>query len=389
MAPRIPLQYESLPKRRIDSRRSSATEDAALTERRPSYASLVGLELIADDSKHEEPKAYQQALKLCFGAAGIYSCYLVYGHIQEDVFRYRSEQGTRFHHVWFLQVLECLVNILVGCVGRKFFGGRKPQSLLPFLQSGASQVFSKVLTSLSLTAGLSYPVCVLSKSAKMVPVMVGQLVLGGSTYAMRDYLAAGMIVSGTAVLSLGGGGGASSSRVGSTDPAPSFTTASGLLFITLSLVMDGVTGGVQKRLKNDTEGKPPTTYDFLLFTNLAMGLVALTIAMAVGDIVSGMVFLSENPRLQQMIGFNCLLSAMGQSFIFFVVAHFDPMVCATVTTTRKILSVLWSIATKGHIVAAQGHVGLAIAITGVLMGLREKPKKEKPETPTKGEDSLC
>jgi len=315
----------------------------------------------------------KQALKLCFGSAGIYGCYLVYGHLQEDVFRYRAADGTKFTQVWFLQVLECACNVAVGIAGRHVFGGRTPtwQTRLHFFQSGASQVFSKVLTSLSLAAGLSFPVCTLSKSAKMVPVMLGQLVLGGSSYTMKDYLFAAAVVVGTAMLSMG-----KDSSKSSADGVPEHSSPTGIAFIVLSLVMDGITGGLQKRLKKESEGKPPTTYDFLLFTNLAMGFVAFTIAFAIGDFTGGVLFLAQNPLLQQMIVMTCLLSAMGQSFIFYVVANFDPMVCATVTTTRKILSVLWSIAVKGHAVSHQGHVGLVVAIGGILLGLQEKLTKK-------------
>ena len=309
----------------------------------------------------------KQVLQLCFGAAGVYSCYLVYGHIQEDVFRYRSPMGQSFQSVWFLQVLECACNILFGTIGRKLCGGRTPKSYRPFFVSGASQVFSKVLTSASLAAGLSFPVCILAKSAKMVPVMIGQLLLGGSKYETKDYIFAGLVVLGTTILSMNKG----------SSSTQSFTTPLGLVFITLSLVADGITGGLQKRLKHEMEAQPPTTFDFVLFTNMAMGFVALTIALLIGDVTKGVLFLYENPVLQQMVMSVCLLSAMGQFFIFYIVAHFDPMVCATVTTTRKILSVVWSIATKGHAVSAHGYLGLAIAVSGMVVGTHDKVTRKQ------------
>jgi hypothetical protein len=46
--------------------------------------------------------------------------------------------------------------------------------------------------------GVSYPIVTVAKSAKLVPFMVGQLVLGGSSYAPRDYLLGLLIVAGTA-----------------------------------------------------------------------------------------------------------------------------------------------------------------------------------------------
>jgi UDP-galactose transporter B1 len=312
-------------------------------------------------------RAQTQALKLCFGAAGVYACYLAYGHIQEDIYRFEGADGGKFTAVWLLQVLECACNVVVGTIGRQICGGHRPSraAMRGFFQSGASQVFAKVLTSLSLAAGLSFPVCVLAKSAKIVPVMLGQLVLGGSKYTTRDYVFASAVVVGTTLLSLG------------KKSSQEFTTPLGLVCIVLSLVADGFTAGLQKRLKKETESKPPTTYDFLLFTNVAMGAVALAIAIALGDLVRGYAFMSANPVLQQMVIMSCLLSALGQSFIFFVVAHFDPMVCATVTTTRKILSVVWSITMKGHSISLQGYFGLVLAISGILLGLVGKRNKKR------------
>ena len=55
-----------------------------------------------------------QALQLLFGAGGIYAAFLYYGSLQEDVFRYESENGEKFKFAWYLQVLESLANVLVG-----------------------------------------------------------------------------------------------------------------------------------------------------------------------------------------------------------------------------------------------------------------------------------
>lgn len=71
-----------------------------------------------------------------------------------------------------------------------------------FAVTGASQVFSKAFTGLSLAKGLSFPVATLAKSGKMAPVMIGQLLIGGTTYSLREYLQVGAIIAGTALLSL-------------------------------------------------------------------------------------------------------------------------------------------------------------------------------------------
>jgi len=143
-----------------------------------------------------------QALQLLFGAGGIYASFLYYGSLQEDVFRYESEDGTKFTMAWFLQVLESGANVIFGAVAlvimgltgnghgggdradgsRKWWGGTPNLPKKPFVSSGFSQVCSKGFTSLALANGLSFPVATLAKSGKMAPVMIGSLILGGAKY---------------------------------------------------------------------------------------------------------------------------------------------------------------------------------------------------------------
>jgi UDP-galactose transporter B1 len=319
----------------------------------------------------------RQALQLLFGAGGIYASFLYYGSLQEDVFRYESEDGTKFTHAWYLQVIESLANVIFGTIALivigasnssknrlgLWWGGTPNLPKKPFLSSGFSQVCSKAFTSLALANGLSFPVATLAKSGKMAPVMIGSLLLGGAKYGIRDYLQVIAIIGGTAILSM-------SKKKSST----SESTPLGVIFILLALVMDGITGGVQKRLLADMKlvQITPQPYDLMTYTNLFMMIFALLISFALGEFTQGIAYCSSNPKLFSLIWKFSLCSAIGQSFIFYTVARFDPLVCSTVTTTRKILSVLYSILFKGHSIASQGWLGLLLAIGGIASELVHK-----------------
>ena len=136
-----------------------------------------------------------QALQLLFGAGGIYASFLYYGSLQEDVFRYEAEDGTKFTAAWYLQVLESGANVMFGTIAliimgltgtgqgsSKYWGGTPNLPKVPFISTGFSQVCSKGFTSLALANGLSFPVATLAKSGKMAPVMIGSLLLGGAKY---------------------------------------------------------------------------------------------------------------------------------------------------------------------------------------------------------------
>jgi UDP-galactose transporter B1 len=308
------------------------------------------------------------SMKLLIGAGGIYGSFLYYGSLQEDVFKYEAEDGSSFQQAWFLQVLEALANVVVGFIGMRLAGPTEGIPLKMFAISGCTQVSSKAFTSLALANKLSYPVATLAKSGKMAPVMLGQLLLGGSSYSLREYVQVAAIIGGTAIVSMG--------KKKESSDASSFW---GVAYIVLALMMDGVTAGYQKRLKTHTAkiGVKPKPYDFMFWTNLFMCLTATVITLLLGEFYTGIAFLSANPLIFTAIMKFAVCSAVGQSFIFYTIAHFDPLVLTTVTTTRKILSVMLSIFLKGHALSLIGWSGLGLACGGILSELQAKSSGNK------------
>jgi len=311
-----------------------------------------------------EPKAgLPDTAKLLIGAGGIYTAFLYYGSLQEDVFRYVAADGGKFTEAWLLQVLEALANVVIGFLGMQLNGPTKGIPLKMFGISGAAQVSAKACTSLALANGLSFPVATLAKSGKMAPVMAGSLLLGGASYSVREYLQVAAIIGGTAVVSMGKKKGGSQTN-----------SALGVFYIVLSLAMDGVTAGFQKKLKVETAkaGVKPKPYDFMFYTNLFMLLTALPIALGTGQLFGGSAYLIANPEIMTKVMKFAACSAFGQSFIFYTISHFDPLVLSTVTTTRKIFSVLLSIFLKGHSLSTTGWLGICMACSGILSEMQSK-----------------
>ena len=342
--------------------------------------SLLTKSLSSSPSKPSSPSYLpkHKSMTFIFCVSGIYAAYLLYGQYQEDVFTYQSnhisstlDTSVAFTYIWFVQVVEALTNTVMGIVGRYMTQSKKQRSVRPnqkyFFYSGFSQVSSKALTSLALNTGLSFPLATMAKSGKMAPVMLGQLILGGTSYSIRDYLQVSAIICGTAMLGL------SKAKGG----AISHSTSLGVVFIMASLAMDGITGGLQKRLKHDAQKNQHDLkgYDFMFYTNLYMFLVALGVANLNGDLVNGISYCMQDPQICKLIAKFCVCSAVGQSFIFLTIAQFDPLVCSTVTTTRKIASVFLSIFTKGHHMNNQAWCGVFVACMGILSEVQDKVGK--------------
>lgn len=336
-----------------------------------SGGSGVVIPLGVESKLNPESKYYSEALKLLWGVGGIYIAFIYYGSLQEDVFIHTSSagDGTKFKQAWFLQVLEALANVIFGFFGRMLIGGTSgiPQKM--FVISGVTQVCAKACTSLALANGLSFPVATLAKSGKMAPVMIGSLILGGAHYTPKEYIQVMAIIGGTALVSM------DKPRHGGSSPS----TPIGLLFISLSLLLDGITGGVQKRLKFEMAlaKKVPLSYDFMYFTNCYMMITATIFAAILGEFTSGLNYIAINPDILYLIVKFSICSAIGQSFIFYTISHFDPLVCSTATTTRKIFSVLLSIFLKGHTLSVQGWSGIVLASSGIISEIIPKSVTSK------------
>jgi len=298
-------------------------------------------------------KGLPDSMKLLIGATGIYTSFLYYGLLYEDVFNFRNKGGEKFKHVWFLQACECLMNVVVGVLGGGIGRGGW------FGVSGVSQVVAKVLTSLSLSHGLSFPIATLAKSCKLLPVLLGSLLLGNARYTPRDYLQILAIIIGTCIVSLG------------SKKSPSESSTIGVLCILGSLLLDGVTAGIQKRLKGEMgkRGVKMGGFSMMMWTNVWMGVVCMGVGGLLGELGTGWEFVrGEKEVLEKIVKFS-LCSALGQSFVFYTISNFDPLLLSTITTTRKILSVIMSIFLKGHSLSSMGWLGIALSCGGVLSEL--------------------
>merc|ERR1712028_174277 len=312
-------------------------------------------------------------VRLLIGVVGIFGAFMYYGQLQGDIVRYRDASGDALEREWFLQVMEAGANVAVGLLGLIVTqGGPSPGiPIRGFAITGATQVLAKAMTQKAQIFGVPFFVATLVKNAKMVPVMAGAVVLSGKTYSLRKYMQVALIIGGVVLVTVG-----KSKKPKGGDEKENPTEMYGMACLALSLICDGLTGGYQDSMKGAYkkahDGKSLQPYDLMMFTNLMMLFIAMAVAMALDQFWGGLAFLQGNPDLYLAVIKFATCSAIGQSAIFFTIANFDPLVCTTVTTTRKIFSVLLDIAARGHVLNEVQWGGIAVATLGVLAEVQEK-----------------
>jgi len=334
--------------------------------------------VMAKDNASHGAGADVSPLKLLIGVAGIYGAFMYYGQLQGDIVIYKDKNGDSLDRAWFVQVIEAAANVFVGLVSIIAVQGG-PSKGIPFkgfMITGSTQVLAKAMTQQSQIFGVPFFVATLVKNAKMVPVMIGGI-FAGEKYSLQKYIQVLLIIGGVVLVTVG-----KSKKPAKGSDKANDTEIYGMLCLALSLFCDGLTGGYQTSMKKKYEQDQKAKlqpFDIMLFTNLMMLFIAAGIAMGLDQFWGGIEFLQANPEMYGAVLRFAACSALGQSAIFFTIANFDPLVCTTVTTTRKIFSVLLDIVSRGHVLNEVQWGGVGVATLGVLGELYETFSKKKPK----------
>jgi len=323
-----------------------------------------------------------EALKLLIACGGIFFSFSYFAVLQEDVYKKKyGEDEEKFSATLVAIFVERAINALIALIGMAALGGsglKIPHT--DIFNSGVSQMLAMAASNEALRY-VSFPTQILGKSCKMVPVMIGGIVLGGKKYSLSQYAQVILITLGVVVFNFGG-----KSKKGSSD------STYGLVLIFISLIMDMVTGGLQDRVKAKTKelnaeakGAKPTMHESMFYTNLSGAIVALALAAATGQLMPGIAFCQKYPEVMTAILVYSLASAVGQNFIYYTITQFSPLLLSTVTTTRKIFSTLYSIFRDPSTVLSQMQwSGCAMVFLGIFIDLAAgfmKPKAALGVTP--------
>ena len=317
-----------------------------------------------------------ETLRLIICVAGIFTFYLYYGIAQERVFK-ENEDGTRFNSVAFMLLAQCAANACFAWVGGSIYGMLFASSSKKLNKSGKNKatkedaikdltdpadegsapgylyaLLGKRLTghtwmcfiSLFYVAAMgcsnqalqyiNYPTQALGKSCKMLPIMLFNVLFNGTRYSWVEYLSAAFITSGIVVFRIFK---ASTKTVGA-------NSSFGLLLLVASLCLDGLTASNQKVYR--AKYSSPTisgALRMMMHTNLWACLHVGALAIYTGQLIDGVTYIQSHPGLLWPVGVFALCSACGQFFIFLTITGPGPLVCTTITTTRKFFTILLSV----------------------------------------------
>ncbi|THD19373.1 putative udp-galactose transporter [Fasciola hepatica] len=282
---------------------------------------------------------------------GVFFSYLVYGILQEKLTKADYGPGEKFDYFFSLLLFQCIVNSLFSAVAMFFNGEKKTTaSEWDFAFCGFTYIGAMFTSNYSLKF-VSYPVQVISKSVKPIPVLVLHVLWAKRKYPIRKYIFVFMISMGVALFMYNG----------KTSITNQIGWGEALLMI--SLMLDGFTGGIQESMRKVEVG----SYTLMLHMNLWSIAYLSAALMATGEGVLFVGFARAHPEiLPNMIYFG-LSSAIGQIFLFTLLTNFGSLTCSIVTTTRKFFTVLASIILFSHVMTQRQWLGTMLVFCGIFL----------------------
>lgn len=152
----------------------------------------------------------------------------------------------------------------------------------------------------------------------------------------------------------------------------------GNILIGTSLLMDGLCGATEDRMRSEAK---PTPLNFMMYMNFWSSIFLLIGILIFGEGPKVYAFVGKHPEILQYFGIAVLVASCGQIFISSMVSNFGPLALSLTTTTRKFFSVCLSVIIFGNQLTYR-QWGAACLIFGVLIvdAILNKPKtQEKAE----------
>jgi UDP-galactose transporter B1 len=211
-----------------------------------------------------------------------------------------------------------------------------------------------------------FPIQVLAKSCKPVPVMLFGAVMG-KKYPFKKYVNVCLIVAGVGLFM--GGGGSSSKKSDGDGELSSSNQIIGIVLLFISLCFDGGTGAYEDKLMSVHSVGP---FDLMYNIQLGKTIIAGVALLVLNQVHVFMQMCQDMGFVLVALG---LTGAMGQVFIFVTISKFGALTCSIIGLARKVTTLVASIYFYGHHLNGVQIAGLVVCVTSMVMNFMGKSGK--------------
>lgn len=200
-------------------------------------------------------------------------------------------------------------------------------------------------------------------ACKPIPVMLLGVLIGRKSYAAQKYLFVLVIVAGVGMFIFQN---KADAKVGE-------HVVIGNILLASSLLMDGMTGAIQDRMRSVSR---PSPMNFMMFVNGWSSGILIAIMAVSGEGRDLINFAVKYPEVIWQMLLVVLVGTIGQVFISAMIANFGSLPLSLVTTTRKFFTVLISVVVYEHSLNSMQWIAAAMIFTALLLDSCFSKKKQ-------------
>lgn len=302
----------------------------------------------------QSPRDWSVALWCLFYGGGIIATLVVYGLLQEKIMQV-PYGGELFTVSAFLVLCNRICNSIFALVMNAANGDTLANQapIWKYLVISLSNVAATMCQYEALKF-VAFPVQMLGKSFKMMPVMLWGIAISGKSYSFTDWLVAALVTCGVTEFLLSGN---------ISSPNDSNSSTWGLLLLLCFLVCDGLTSTFQEKLFKEHK---TSKYNQMFYVNLCSAFTSLVTLLASGGLTKALAFCAAHPNF---LADSALLSASAtasQFFIYSQVKEFGALVFAATMNVRQVVSILVSYINYGHAITLMQCVSLGVVFSALF-----------------------
>ena len=326
-------------------------------------------------------------LRFAVLALGVWASFLVFGFTQEHLTRHEyGPQRERFVHTQALVVAQSFGNVLVAAAAIRL---EAPSVLSKKVSKWTAGVPLKdwlivaVSYFLAHSFGLAslkyiiYPMQVVIKSCKSVPVMIGEVLFARVKPSVAKTVGVILLSLGVALFTF-------TSESGAHSMGKQLVGGGALLYgaglAIAALICDAVYGPYQNKIVLKHK---PSSWVLMLNMNLYELLIAVIVDLASStELQATWSFWERHPvEFGYRVVLFCVSMSIGNVFIYKIQREFGALAVTKTTTVRKLVSLVISIVWFGHTLLFSHYIAMAIVFAAPLVEQRiaawEKSKGKK------------
>ncbi|XP_064625069.1 adenosine 3'-phospho 5'-phosphosulfate transporter 2-like [Lineus longissimus] len=303
-----------MPQEQVKGKDTFKVEMPLLEAEKPSDLIILGVDIA------KFPRTFQ--FFIC--TIGIFFFYLIYGYFQELIFRLEGFKPFG----WYLTLVQFACYSGFGLVELQFKADKRRR--IPIKTYGLIAFLTVATMGLSNTSVgyLNYPTQVIFKCCKLIPVLIGGILIQGKKFGVIDVSACVCMSIGLILFTL------ADSTV-----QPNFDSY-GVLLISLALCADAAIGNFQEKAMKQHSS---SNSEMVLYS-YSVGFVYILVGMILsGQLIPAFTFCWSYPM--KTYGYAVIFSLtgyLGLNFVLTMVKTSGALIAVTVTTCRKAVTIILS-----------------------------------------------